>query len=125
MPRDFTPYLWLLKIGALVNVCFLAGTFALPIESVERFSGEMSRVRHELEHVGGDHDVILVASTEAEIERLNGEIEELSQQVAAQGSQIEEAEKKVNKTHGDFMRTYEHLVDQIRRDVEKIQTYLS
>ena len=66
-----------------------------------------------------------ILSRKAEIERLNREIEELSQKVATQGSQIKEAEKKVNKTHGDFMRTYEHLVDQIRRDVEKIQTYLS
>jgi hypothetical protein len=29
MPSDFTPFLWLLKLGALVNLAFLASTFAL------------------------------------------------------------------------------------------------
>ncbi len=49
----------------------IAGTSCqLGCESVERFSGEMSRVREELEKVGADHDVILVTSTEGEIERL-------------------------------------------------------
>jgi hypothetical protein len=28
MPSDFTPFLWLLKLGALVNLAFLANTFA-------------------------------------------------------------------------------------------------
>ena len=30
MPRDITPLLWLLKLGALLNAAFLAHTFALP-----------------------------------------------------------------------------------------------
>ncbi len=46
---------------------------SLGSETVERFSGEMAQVRRELEHVGADHDVILVTSTAGEIERL-GEV---------------------------------------------------
>jgi len=42
----------------------------LDCESVERFSGEVGRVREELERAGADHEVILVTSTEGEIERL-------------------------------------------------------
>ena len=42
----------------------------LQIESVERFSGEIDRVRAELDHVGEGHEVFLVSQTEAEVERL-------------------------------------------------------
>jgi transcription-repair coupling factor (superfamily II helicase) len=42
----------------------------LPIESVERFSGDISRVRDELDQLGEGHEVYVVAPTEAEIERL-------------------------------------------------------
>jgi transcription-repair coupling factor (superfamily II helicase) len=42
----------------------------LGCESVERFSGEVARVKDELERTGADHNVILVTSTEGEIERL-------------------------------------------------------
>jgi len=42
----------------------------LQIESVERFSGEIDRVRAELDQVGQGHEVFLVSQTEAEVERL-------------------------------------------------------
>ncbi len=45
----------------------------LPIESVERFSGEIGRVRSELDAIGEGHNVFLVCATEAETQRL-GEI---------------------------------------------------
>src|SRR4029079_18934910 len=43
----------------------------LPIESVEKFSADMRRVREELDTLGEGSEVIVVASTEAEQERLN------------------------------------------------------
>ncbi len=43
----------------------------LGCESVERFSGAVARVKDELDRAGADHDVILVTSTEGEIERLS------------------------------------------------------
>jgi transcription-repair coupling factor (superfamily II helicase) len=42
----------------------------LQIESVERFSGEIERVRTELDRVGAGHEVFVVVQTEAELERL-------------------------------------------------------
>ncbi len=42
----------------------------LQIESVERFSGEIERVRLELDRVGEGHEVFVVVQTEAELERL-------------------------------------------------------
>ncbi|MCH2125596.1 MAG: transcription-repair coupling factor [Pirellulaceae bacterium] len=42
----------------------------LSFESVERFSGEIGRVRDELDRIGEGHDVYVVSPTEAEIERL-------------------------------------------------------
>lgn len=42
----------------------------LPIESVERFSGDITRVRDELDQLAVGHEVYIVAPTEAEIERL-------------------------------------------------------
>jgi transcription-repair coupling factor (superfamily II helicase) len=43
----------------------------LPIESVERFSGDIGRVREELDTLGEGSEVIVVATTDAEQERLN------------------------------------------------------
>ncbi len=43
---------------------------ALPIESVERFSGDVKRVREELERSATDCQTFIVTPTEAEVERL-------------------------------------------------------
>ena len=45
-------------------------TCHLPIESVERFSGDIGKVKDELDRLGKGQDVFVVAQTEAEIERL-------------------------------------------------------
>ncbi|MCC7475345.1 MAG: transcription-repair coupling factor [Pirellulales bacterium] len=45
-------------------------TAHLEFESVERFSGEIGRVREELEKVGIGQEVFIVCETEAEVERL-------------------------------------------------------
>ena len=42
----------------------------LPIESVERFSGDYTKVRGELDHVGRENQVYVVTQTAAEAERL-------------------------------------------------------
>ncbi|MBI2478646.1 MAG: transcription-repair coupling factor, partial [Planctomycetia bacterium] len=43
---------------------------ALPIESVERFSGDIKRVREELERCAADYQAFVVTPTEAEVVRL-------------------------------------------------------
>jgi transcription-repair coupling factor (superfamily II helicase) len=45
-------------------------TAHLEFESVERFSGEIAKVRDELDKVSGGHEVFIVCETEAEVERL-------------------------------------------------------
>ncbi|MEA1951957.1 MAG: CarD family transcriptional regulator, partial [Planctomycetota bacterium] len=50
--------------GSLETTCHLK------IESVERFSGDISKVRDELEAVGQGQQVLIVCQTEAEVERL-------------------------------------------------------
>jgi len=42
----------------------------LPLGSVERFSGDVARVRGELDAMAGENDVLIVCQTEAEIKRL-------------------------------------------------------
>ena len=42
----------------------------LPVESVERFSGEIDKVREELDRLGDGNEVFVVTHTEAEVERL-------------------------------------------------------
>jgi len=63
------------EFATLTAASLAAGSEAtavrLPIESVERFSGEFNRVRDELSAAGQEHDVILVGQTEAEVERLD------------------------------------------------------
>jgi len=56
----------------LASVSALAGgaSCRLGMESVERFSGEIGRVREELDRIATDHDVYVVAHTESEVERL-------------------------------------------------------
>ena len=51
----------------------LETTCRLPIESVERFSGHIDKVREELDDAGRGQEVFLVCQTEAEIRRL-GEV---------------------------------------------------
>ena len=48
----------------------LEATCHLRIESVERFSGDIGKVRDELDSAAAGQDVILVCQTEAEIQRL-------------------------------------------------------
>lgn len=50
--------------GSLGSMC------RLEIESVDRFSGEVARVRHELETAAVDCEVFIVTSTDGEIDRL-------------------------------------------------------
>jgi transcription-repair coupling factor (superfamily II helicase) len=50
--------------GSLETTCHLS------IESVERFSGDITKVRDELDAAAGDNDVFIVCPTEAEIKRL-------------------------------------------------------
>jgi transcription-repair coupling factor (superfamily II helicase) len=45
-------------------------TCHLPVESVERFSGDIGKVKDELDRLGEGQEVFVVARTEAEIERL-------------------------------------------------------
>jgi transcription-repair coupling factor (superfamily II helicase) len=47
-----------------------ATTCRFEIESVQRFSGDVSRVRPELEQVAGDQQIHVVAQTDAEVQRL-------------------------------------------------------
>jgi transcription-repair coupling factor (superfamily II helicase) len=42
-----------------------------PIESVERFSGDIARVRQEVDQVAAGHEIYLVAETDAEVKRLS------------------------------------------------------
>ncbi|MBC7856517.1 MAG: transcription-repair coupling factor [Pirellulaceae bacterium] len=45
-------------------------TCHLPVESVERFSGDIGKVKEELDRLGEGQEVFVVAQTDAEIERL-------------------------------------------------------
>jgi transcription-repair coupling factor (superfamily II helicase) len=49
----------------------LETTCRLGIESVERFSGDINRVRDELDEAGAGAEVFIVCQTEAEVRRLN------------------------------------------------------
>ena len=49
----------------------LEATAMLSVESVERFTGILDRVRDELETVGRDQDVWVIAPTDAEEQRLS------------------------------------------------------
>jgi transcription-repair coupling factor (superfamily II helicase) len=59
--------------ASAVATASLETTCRLKIESVERFSGDINRVREELDEAGADQEVFVVCQTEAEVRRL-GEI---------------------------------------------------
>ncbi|HEX3870008.1 MAG TPA: transcription-repair coupling factor, partial [Pirellulales bacterium] len=59
--------------AASLSITSLETTCRLKIESVERFSGDIAKVRHELETAGQGNEVYVVCQTEAEVQRL-GEI---------------------------------------------------
>ena len=62
------------RLAVATTAHLAAGTLGvschLPIESVERFSGDLQRVREELDHVAVDNNVYLIVATDAETERL-------------------------------------------------------
>ncbi|NLX56446.1 MAG: transcription-repair coupling factor [Planctomycetaceae bacterium] len=71
-PDAVTRALWQFPL-ALAGSVAPAGpgpTCRLPIESVERFSGDIARVREELDRSAADHEVYLIARMEAELQRL-------------------------------------------------------
>ncbi len=59
--------------AAAIATGSLETTCRLPIESVERFSGHIDKVRDELDDAGRGQEVFLICQTEAEIRRL-GEV---------------------------------------------------
>lgn len=56
--------------ASAVAASSLEATCRLHVESVERFSGDIGKVRGELEAAGLQNDVFLICPTEAEVERL-------------------------------------------------------
>jgi transcription-repair coupling factor (superfamily II helicase) len=56
--------------ASAVAASSLEATCRLHVESVERFSGDIGKVRGELEAAGLQHDVFVICPTEAEVERL-------------------------------------------------------
>ena len=56
---------WAVAAGSLETTC------RLPIESVERFSGDIAKVRQELDAAGAGQEVLVVCQTEAEARRLS------------------------------------------------------
>ena len=61
---------WSLAPGDLETV------FRFQMESVERFSGDMDKVRSQLDELGRDHEVFLVGATQADVDRLQQILEE-------------------------------------------------
>ncbi|MFH1924600.1 MAG: CarD family transcriptional regulator, partial [Planctomycetota bacterium] len=63
-----------LRFPSVTASAMAAGSFEttcrLKIESVERFSGDIAKVRDELDAAGADQDVFVVCQTEAEVRRL-------------------------------------------------------
>jgi transcription-repair coupling factor (superfamily II helicase) len=78
--------------------------FHLPVESVERFSGDMHRVKSELDIVGRGQTVYLVCRTDAEAQRL-GEVFG-DTRLAAEGS----LRMVMGHLHAGFRWTRERLV---------------
>jgi transcription-repair coupling factor (superfamily II helicase) len=78
-PQDFHSYRQVMRTVAQFPIATASGLSSgdlgtachLEIESVERFSGEIDRVRDELDEVGQGHEVFVVSQTEAEVERLS------------------------------------------------------
>jgi len=77
-PQDFHSFQQVMRQVAHFSVATASAiargsfgvTCGLHIESVERFSGEIDRVRSELDRVGEGQKVFVVCQTEAEVERL-------------------------------------------------------
>ena len=48
----------------------------LPVDSVEQFSGDVQRIREELDTLGHNHEVVLISDTDAEIDRMRELLQE-------------------------------------------------
>src|SRR6185295_7816156 len=65
-------------------------TAHLEFESVERFSGEIAKVRDELDKVSAGHEVFIVCETDAEVERLQELFKERGTRSHPEGTRREE-----------------------------------
>jgi transcription-repair coupling factor (superfamily II helicase) len=74
-PGDVMRALWQFPLATAASIApaALGPPCRLSIESVQRFSGDIAKVRDELDRTGEDYNVFLIAKTEAELQRL-GEI---------------------------------------------------
>ncbi|MDA7979309.1 MAG: transcription-repair coupling factor [Pirellulales bacterium] len=87
-----------------IAVGALDATWSAPFETVERFSGDVSKVRGELDAFGGGQKLFLVCQTEAEIERLT---EILGSSQAASENRLHFT---LGKIHHGFRMTTQDIV---------------
>ncbi len=87
-----------------IAVGALDSTWSAPFETVERFSGDVSKVKHELDTFGAGQQLHIVCQTEAEIERLT---EVLGTSQAANEERLHFA---LGKIHRGFRLTTDNVV---------------
>lgn len=66
----------------------------------------------------------MIGEKTAQILKLNTEIEEHKNQLGKIKSTLNDASAKIDKTKQNFIASYNHLVEQVRDDIKKMQQYL-
>lgn len=66
-----------------------------------------------------------IRAKEAQISKLQKEIEALKQNVIKVSGSLDEEASKVKKTKLDFLASYEHIFGQIQDDIDKMNEYLA
>lgn len=66
----------------------------------------------------------MIGEKTAQILKLTNEIEEHKTELTKLKSSMSEASAKIDKTKQNFIASYNHLVDQIKEDIKKMQQYL-
>lgn len=116
-------------MGATPSMLIDTANFYLDVLSKEEQAFEDSLATQREKQIGekeneGKSLSDMISKKTAQIEALNKEIEDHKSQLSKIKSQVDEAGAKIEKTKQNFIASYNHVVNQVKDDIEKMKDYL-
>jgi len=116
-------------MGATPSMLIDTANFYLDILAKEEQAFEDSLATQRQKQIGekeneGKSLTEMIAQKSAQIDQLNKEIEEHKSQFSKIKSQVDDASAKIDKTKQNFIASYNHVVNQVKDDIQKMKDYL-
>ncbi len=116
-------------MGATPGLLIDTANFYLDILSKEEEAFEDSLTTQRKKQIGekeseGKSLTDMINQKSAQIDQLNKEIQDHKDQLSKIKSQIDDASAKIDKTKQNFIASYNHVVNQVKDDIQKMNDYL-